>query len=312
MSKIGTVGCSQILPQSSILSPQSSVLNPAVHTTLISPSDLVAHLDDANWVLCDCRHDLADTEAGRRAYAESHIPGARFVHLDEDLSAPKTGKNGRHPLPEPESFARRLGALGISNKSQVVVYDASGGPYAARMWWMLRWLGHSAVAVLDGGWNAWLSAPHSITDQIPVIKAARFTIHVRTETSPDAGTIVANLGKTGPLLLDARAPDRYRGENETLDPVAGHIPGAVNRFFQLNLEEANGRFKPATILKKEFEEFLGNNASGQVTHYCGSGVTACHNLLAMEVAGLAGSRLYPGSWSEWCSVPSRPIATSDG
>jgi thiosulfate/3-mercaptopyruvate sulfurtransferase len=219
-----------------------------------------------------------------------------------------TGRNGRHPLPDPERFARRLGELGISNSSQVVAYDASGGYYGARMWWMLRWLGHDAVAVLDGGWDAWRKAPHPITDQIPVIKAARFTMRRRTDMACDAGYIVANLGKPKPRLLDARAPDRFRGENETLDPVAGHIPGAVNRFFKLNLE-TDGRFKAATTLRREFNQLLGVHAPGDVAHYCGSGVTACHNLLAMEIAGLAGSRLYPGSWSEWSADPSRPVAT---
>lgn len=281
------------------------------YTTLISPADLASHINDANWVICDCRHDLADTEAGRRAYAESHIPGARFVHLDEELSAPKTGTNGRHPLPNPERFAQRLGELGISVGSQVVAYDASGGPYAARLWWMLHWVGHDAVAVLDGGWNAWLDAPHSITKKVPNVAAARFVAQPRTALARDANAVAASLGKPGPLLLDARAPNRFRGENETLDPVAGHIPGAINRFFQLNLEEPAGRFKPAALLRKEFDELLGIDASGPVTHYCGSGVTACHNLLAMEVAGLAGSRLYPGSWSEWVSDPSRPVATGD-
>ncbi len=275
--------------------------------TLVSVPDLAAHLDDAGWVVCDCRHDLADTEAGRRAYAESHIPGARFVHLDEDLSAPKTGKNGRHPLPDPGKFVQRLGELGISNASQVVAYDASGGYYAARLWWMLRWLGHEAVAVLDGGWNAWLAARHSITKKVPSIRAARFVPRIRTDAAIDAKTVAARLGQPGPLLLDARAPNRYRGENENLDPVAGHIPGAANRFFQLNLA-VDGKFKPAAALKQEFTEMLGKHAPAQVTHYCGSGVTACHNQLAMEIAGLPGSLVYPGSWSEWIADRSRPVA----
>ena len=278
-----------------------------MHTTLVSKSDLAAHLDDAGWIVCDCRHDLANTGAGRRAYSESHIPGARFVHLDEDLSGPMNGRNGRHPLPDPDRLARRLGELGIGNASQVVAYDASGGCYAARMWWMLRWLGHESAAVLDGGWDAWRKAPHPVTDQIPVVKAVQFTVRRRADMACDAGYIVANLGKPRPRLLDARSPDRYRGENETLDPIGGHIPGAVNRFFKLNLE-TDGRFKPAMTLKREFSALLGNNAPRDVAHYCGSGVTACHNLLAMEVAGLAGSRLYPGSWSEWSADPSRPVA----
>jgi len=278
------------------------------YTTLISVGDLAAHLNDAGWVVCDCRHDLADTGAGRRAYRKSHVPGAGFVHLDEDLSAPMTGRNGRHPLPDPERFARRVGELGIGNSSQVVAYDASGGYYGARMWWMLRWLGHDAVAVLDGGWDAWLEAAHPITDKIPGLKGDQFTMRRRSNVVFDAGSVVASLGKTGPLLLDARAPDRFRGENETLDPVAGHIPGAVNRFFKLNIE-SDGRFKAATTLRREFNQLLGVHAPGDVAHYCGSGVTACHNLLAMEIAGLAGSRLYPGSWSEWVADPSRPVAT---
>ena len=276
--------------------------------TLITVTDLAAHLSDSGWVIYDCRHDLLDIEAGRRAYAESHIPGAHFVHLDEDLSASKTGHNGRHPLPEPERVARRMGELGIGNDSQVIAYDASGGYYAARMWWMLRWLGHESAAVLDGGWNAWLSAPHSITNQIPEIEAAHFRARPRTDLARDASSVAASLGKSGPLLLDARSPDRFRGENETLDPVAGHIPGAVNRFFKLNLDAA-GDFKPPAALRQDFEAILGDVAPSEVVHYCGSGVTACHNLLAMEIAGLPGSRLYPGSWSEWVADPSRPVAT---
>jgi thiosulfate/3-mercaptopyruvate sulfurtransferase len=273
-------------------------------STLISAAELAPHLEDPRWAVCDCRHDLADTEAGRRAYAESHIPGARFVHLDADLSAPKTGRNGRHPLPDPAAFARRLGELGIGDDTQVVAYDASGGYYAARLWWMLRWLGHEAAAVLDGGWNAWTAAGLPVTDKLSGVAPVAFTARLRPALAVDAGGVAAG----NPLLLDARAPNRYRGENETLDPVAGHIPGAGNRFFQLNLD-AEGKFKPAATLRQEFGAWLGGSAPRQVTHYCGSGVTACHNLLAMEIAGLAGSRLYPGSWSEWCSDPARPVAT---
>ena len=281
-----------------------------MYTTLISAPDLAAHLDDAGWVVCDCRHDLADTEAGRRAYREAHIPGARFAHLDEDLSAPKTGRNGRHPLPDPDKFARRLGELGVDTAKQVVAYDASGGPYAARLWWLLRWLGHDAVAVLDGGWNAWTKAGLPVTAAVPTLQPARFVRGAALSGAVTTEDVARDSGTPLHRLLDARAPNRFRGENETLDPVAGHIPGAANRFFQLNLD-ADGQFKPAPVLKKEFSELLGNHVSQQVTHYCGSGVTACHNLLAMEIAGLAGSRLYPGSWSEWCSDPSRPVATGD-
>jgi thiosulfate/3-mercaptopyruvate sulfurtransferase len=281
--------------------------NPVVFTTLIPSADLAAHLDDAGWIICDCRHDLADTEAGRRAYTESHVPGARFVHLDADLSAPMTGRNGRHPLPDPERFARRAGELGIGNGTQVVAYDASGGYYAARLWWMLRWLGHDAAAVLDGGWDAWVKAGLPVTSEAPPARFARFSPRIRDDVSISAGQIAARLGQRPPLLVDARSPDRYRGGNEALDPVAGHIPGAVNRFFKLNLE-ADGRFKRSAVLRREFSSALGDIPPSQVVHYCGSGVTACHNLLAMEIAGLAGSRLYPGSWSEWVSDRSRPVA----
>ncbi len=279
------------------------------HRTLVSVETLAEHLDDPSWVICDCRHDLADTEAGRRAYREAHIPGARFVHLDEDLSAPKTGKNGRHPLPQPDPFAQRLGSLGIGNDAQVVAYDASGGYYAARLWWMLRWTGHETAAVLDGGWDTWIKAGHSITAELPQLRPGKFVPRHRPELALDAASVTAALGRARPLLLDARSPDRFRGENETLDPVAGHIPGAANRFFRLNLD-AEGRFKPAAALRQEFSAVLGAVQPGEVVHYCGSGVSACHNLLAMETAGLTGSRLYPGSWSEWCSEPARPVARS--
>lgn len=278
------------------------------YTTLVSAETLAQHLDDPRWLVCDCRHDLVDTEAGRRAYRESHIPGARFVHLDEDLSAPLTGGNGRHPLPAPEKFVRRLEALGMSDASQVIAYDGSGGAYAARMWWMMRWVGHDAAAVLDGGWDAWVKAGKPVTNRLPVVNAARFAPRLRNDAAFDAESIVAGLGKTAPLLLDARSADRFRGENETLDPVAGHIPGAVNRFFKHNLRN-DGRFKPGAELAEEFSDLLGQRPASDVIHYCGSGVSACHNLLAMEVAGFGGSRLYPGSWSEWCSNPSRPVAT---
>jgi thiosulfate/3-mercaptopyruvate sulfurtransferase len=277
-------------------------------TTLVSVFDLAAHLDDSGWVVCDCRHDLTDVEAGRRAYREAHIPGARFVHLDEDLSAPLSGTNGRHPLPDPDRFARRLGELGISNAHQVVAYDASGGPYAARLWWMLRWMGHEAAAVLDGGWDAWRRAQLPVTAQGAPFQPARFVRGAPLVASVTAGEILHDLAAKRRRLLDARSPERYRGENETLDPVAGHIPGAVNRFFRLNLD-ANGRFKPAAALREEFGTAIGSVPPSEIVHYCGSGVTACHNLLAMEVAGLAGSRLYPGSWSEWIAAPARPVAT---
>lgn len=275
-------------------------------TTLVSVSELAAQVDDPAWIVFDCRHDLADVEAGRRAYSHSHIPGARFLHLDEDLSGPKTGTNGRHPLPDPEKFCTRLAALGMRNGMQAVAYDASGGFFAARLWWMLRWIGHTQVAVLDGGWDAWQQAGSPVTAQASAVQTGIFAGAVR-DIAVDTRFIQNHLGQPRIKVVDARSPDRFRGENETLDPVGGHIPGAVNRFFKSNLA-ADGRFKAAAELRSEYAQLLGELPPAAVVHQCGSGVTACHNLLAMEIAGLAGSRLYPGSWSEWCSDPRRPVA----
>ncbi len=274
--------------------------------TLVSVSDLAAHLTDPGWIVFDCRHDLVDTESGRRAYLQLHIPGARFLHLDDDLSGPKTGANGRHPLPDPAWFCARLAALGMANGKQVVGYDASGGFYAARLWWTLRWVGHDRVAVLDGGWNAWCQAGLTVTAQLPVIAPGTFSGNAQDQTV-DARFILNELGRSRSRVIDARSPDRFRGENETLDPVGGHIPGALNRFFKDNLA-ADGRFRPAAELKQEFSALLDALPPTQAVHQCGSGVTACHNLLAMEIAGLHGSKLYPGSWSEWCSDSQRPVA----
>jgi thiosulfate/3-mercaptopyruvate sulfurtransferase len=277
------------------------------HTTLISAEETAEHLKDPDWVFCDCRHDLADYSAGYRAYRNGHIPGARFLHLDVDLSGPKTGMTGRHPLPHPATFSLRLGALGIDNTKQVVAYDDSGGPFAARLWWMLRWVGHNRVAVLDGGWQAWQRAGLPFTVAQPEIEPTTFSMRMQLQSAVDSSQILADLQERKTQVIDARAPDRYRGENETLDPVAGHIPGAINRFFKLNLGD-DGRFKSPATLQQEFALMLDGRPAQTVIHQCGSGVTACHNLLAMEFAGLNGSRLYPGSWSEWVSDRRRPVA----
>jgi thiosulfate/3-mercaptopyruvate sulfurtransferase len=277
------------------------------HTPLVTVETLARHLDDPTWVVCDCRHDLMNYEAGRRAYAKSHIVGARFLHLDEDLSGPKTGVNGRHPLPHPITFTLRLAALGIDNAKQIVAYDASGGCYAARLWWMLRWVGHERAAVLDGGWDAWVKAGQPVTTESPAARPTTFNPQLQPQHAVNAAFIRAHLNRTEICVLDARSADRFRGENETLDPVGGHIPGAMNRFFKFNLD-GQGCFKPAAGLRQEFSTLLGARAPESIVHQCGSGVTACHNLLAMEIAGLTGSRLCPGSWSEWVSDPSRPVA----
>jgi thiosulfate/3-mercaptopyruvate sulfurtransferase len=277
---------------------------PLAHTTLVSTAELAAHLDDANWVVFDCRHDLANPDSGAQEYAKSHIPGARFLHLDRDLSAPTNGKNGRHPLPDPQAFMRTLGAAGADASKQVVAYDAKMGVYAARLWWMLRWLGHDNVAVLDGGYVKWAQEGRPVNPDLPQPAPARFAGQPRA-VCVDADDVMRSLGQPGRIIVDARAPDRYRGENETLDPVGGRIRGSLNRFFRDNLD-ASGCFKPAAELRRDFAALLGTLPPDAVVHSCGSGVSACHNLLAMEIAGLPGSRLYPGSWSEWCSDPNRP------
>lgn len=276
------------------------------YTTLVSTEVLARHLDDPVWVVFDCRHDLLDPEAGGRAYAADHIPGALHLHLERDLSGAKTGRNGRHPLPDPEAFAERLGCLGVGQGVQVVAYDSGPGPFAARLWWMLRWMGHEAVAVLDGGYAHWMAEGRPTSTEPSTRPPARF-VRRPGAVAVDAAYVEAHLGDPAVRLLDARSPERFRGENETLDPVAGHIPGAINRYFMENLAP-DGRFKPAEELRRAFSSLLRGADPGAVVHQCGSGVTACHNLLAMEVAGLAGSRLYPGSWSEWCADPARPVA----
>ncbi len=263
-------------------------------------------------LIVDVRFDLADTAAGERAYAAGHLPGAHYLHLDRDLSGPKQDAfgafRGRHPLPEREAFAARLRELGMTPGRQLVAYDAADGMYAARVWWMLRWLGHAQVAVLDGGFAAWQQAGAPVTAEAPAVAATAagaFEPSTPLEAPWTAQELLAGLGKV--RLIDARAGERFRGEVEPLDTQAGHIPGATNRFFKSNLTP-EGRFKPAAQLREEFAGLLGPQGAADTVHQCGSGVTACHNLLAMHHAGLPGSRLYPGSWSEWSANPRLPLA----
>ncbi len=278
------------------------------HRTLISVAQLQALRNSAHaCVLLDCGFDLADTRAGEHAYAAGHLPGASYAHLDGDLAGAKTGHNGRHPLPLAADFAQRVSAWGIAPGVQVVCYDDQGSVYAARAWWLLRWLGHADVAVLDGGRAAWLAVGGALDTQLPNRVAA--------PPYPAAAGAMATIATASLLrqlatlpVLDARAAERFRGDVEPLDPVAGHIPGAINRFFRLNLAP-DGRFKPAQQLQEEFAALGDLNG---VVHQCGSGVTACHNLLAMQHAGLDAGVLYPGSWSEWCSSGARPVARGAG
>ncbi|MBX3600865.1 MAG: sulfurtransferase [Rubrivivax sp.] len=275
------------------------------YRTLITAEALQALLDGpAPPLLLDCGFDLVDTGSGERAYAAGHLPGALYVHLDRDLSGAKTGRNGRHPLPERAALAAAAGRWGLVPGRQVVCYDHQGGPYASRAWWLLRWLGHEAVAVLDGGVAAWQRAGGTLVTEVPPAgPQPPYPAGAPAMPTVDADALLQRLGRV--RLFDARSAERFRGESEPLDPVAGHIPGATLRFFKDNLA-ADGRFKPAEQLRAEFDALGGGDA--EVVHQCGSGVTACHNLLAMLHAGYDAPALYPGSWSEWCSDPSRPVA----
>ena len=273
-----------------------------MHTTVVSTQALASH---PQWRVFDCRHDLAKPDLGEEQYRQAHLPGAIFAHLERDLSAAKTGRNGRHPLPDAGSFITWLGRQGLKPADQVVCYDAGNGAMAARLWWMLRWIGHEAVAVLDGGLAKWLAEGRPVTAEVPRFPQASYPVsHPLATVSVDVTEVEKHRDRM--LLLDARAPARYRGEHEPIDPVAGHIPGARNRFNAENLN-ADGTFKEREALKKEFLQVLGDRPPWEVVHYCGSGVSACHNLLAMEVAGLSGGKLYAGSWSEWSAEPKRPI-----
>jgi len=275
-------------------------------TTLISTTDLAHHGADPRVVIVDCRFTLDDPAWGHRAYLESHVPGAVYMNLDTDLSGPKTEGSGRHPLPDPVVLAETLGSLGISRSVQVVAYDQDNGMYASRLWWLLRWLGHDAVAVLDGGFRKWTDEKRPVVVDTSRRPPVLFDSALRPEMIADAGEVALRLGAPDWRLVDARAPERYRGDVEPLDKVAGHIPTAVNHFFQSNLTDGGTMRAPAD-LRARFKEALGDTRPDHVVNYCGSGVTACQNLLALEHAGLVGAKLYPGSWSEWSSDPSRPV-----
>lgn len=278
------------------------------HTTLLSPATLNQNLDDPNWVVVDCRFSLTNSGAGGYAYRHGHLPHARYAHLNNDLSSAITSLTGRHPLPDFTLLAKKLGAWGIANNSQVVVYDDAGGAFAGRLWWLFRCLGHDKVAVLDGGIQHWLKQGFSLTTTLPILQATTFRPYLNTNYWLNASQVQNSIHRKAICLIDARTPERYRGKQEPIDPVAGHIPGALNRAFQLNLDD-KGLFLSADSLRNQFKKLIGTNAPDEVVHYCGSGVTACHNLLAMEHAGLTGSKLYAGSWSEWIKDKNRGIAT---
>jgi thiosulfate/3-mercaptopyruvate sulfurtransferase len=278
-------------------------------TTLVDTETLAAHLSDPDWAVVDCRFLLTDEAWGRQEYLSRHIPGAVYAHLERDLSAPLTGHNGRHPLPDPKALIRTLGGFGIADGVQVAVYDQDSGMFAVRLWWMLRWLGHDSVALLDGGFAKWAAENRAASSGQETRARRSFTGSPRADMVADVDE-VARLAALEPArLFDARAPERYRGEVEPIDRVAGHIPGAINDYYMQNLGE-DGTFLSPEALRARLTTAIGDASPREIVCYCGSGVTACHNLLALELAGLPGARLYPGSWSEWSSDPSRPVEQS--
>ena len=274
---------------------------------LITAAELAAHLDDPTWVVVDCRFTLTDPSAGLAAYARSHIPGARYANLDDDLARHPGPADGRHPLPDAADLAARLGTWGIGNDSTVVAYDEASGAIAARLWWLLGWLGHERRLVLDGGFAAWNAAGLPLESKNPAWRPARFVPRGVADESVVQSAELPGLQAAGGLLVDARAAPRYRGEQEPIDPVAGHVPGAVNRPGSVNVG-ADGRFRDPNALRRELTALLGGRPAGELVAMCGSGVTACQLLLALAAAGLDGAKLYAGSWSEWIRDPKRPIA----
>lgn len=285
------------------------------YKTLVSTSEVISHLKDPDWAILDCRYTLQEPERGRRDYLKSHIPGAVYAHLDEDLSSPPIpGVTGRHPLPFIDSLAAKFSEWGIGPGTQVVAYDdwpGASGAIAARLWWCLRWLGHDAAAVLDGGWERWLEVGGPVSAGAETRPPAQFISRPRPELQVNVAEVDAMRLDPAYRVFDSRAADRYRGENETVDPVAGHIPGAPNAPYADNIGPG-GLFRPAGELRQRFSAMLGDLPAQNVVFYCGSGVTATHNLLAMLHAGLGEARLYAGSWSEWITDPHRPVSTGEG
>jgi len=278
------------------------------HTTLISATELAKHLDTPDWVIFDCRFSLADGLAGAKAYRQGHIPGARYADLNKDLSSPVKSYTGRHPLPNFSVLAKQLGLWGVGNRSQVVVYDDACGAFAGRMWWLLRAMGHEKVAILDGDIRQWQKQHLPMTTTLPKSTIAHFRCYLDQDQWLDAAEVENGLASGSITLIDARTPERYVGKQEPIDPVAGHVPKAINRPFQMNLNK-NGLFLSPSQLKNQFEALTQSRTPKQIVHMCGSGVTACHNLLAMEIASLSGSKLYAGSWSEWIVNKNRAVAS---
>jgi thiosulfate/3-mercaptopyruvate sulfurtransferase len=275
-------------------------------TTLISATELALHLNDPHWLIVDARFDLAKPESGEEAYRVAHIPNAIYAHLDRDLSSPRTPSTGRHPLPQPNDFAGTLRRWGLTSSTQVIVYDADNGAFAARLWWLLRWVGHASVAVLDGGLKAWRDAGLPESQAVPQRAPSQFEVHPNDSLWLRASEVAEKAKDPAWRLLDARAPERYAGKVEPIDPVAGHIPGAINHPFSRNLDSGS-RFLSAQTLRQQYSASQAGVSDEHTIVMCGSGVTACHLLLAMEVAGKPGAKLYAGSWSEWIRDSSHPV-----
>jgi len=274
------------------------------HTTIVSTEILAAHL--GSWVVVDCRFDLTNEQWGRQQYVEAHIPGAVYASLNDDLAGPRTGANGRHPLPSVDTLAATFGRLGISNGAQVVVYDQDTGLYASRLWWSLKYLGHTEVALLDGGWAKWIAEGRPTASGLESRAATVFSPAVRPEMQMNVEDVQRRTADARTLLVDARGPERFEGKSETIDKVAGHIPGARNHFYKWNLGD-DGLMRAPADLRARYDALLDGRAPAEMVMYCGSGVSACHNLLAMEHAGLTGTPLYAGSWSEWSADRTRPV-----
>ena len=280
-------------------------------STVVSTEQLAQHLNDPDWIIFDCRFTLTNTEAGHLAYQAAHIPGARYAHLDNDLSGPVTETSGRHPLPDVQLLCEKLSRWGVDNGKQVVVYDDSFGAMAVKMWWLLRWLGHDNVALLDGGLPKWKKEKHPMTADFPQDTPAKFVAKLHKEILANVAEVDNARQERCRLVIDARPEQRFTGEREPLDKQAGHIPGSVNWVFDENLD-FDGTYLPADELRVAYLKLLNGVKPELVIHSCGSGVTACHNMLAMEIAGLPSGKLYAGSWSEWITDPSRPVATGEG